>query len=168
MVRPDNEVFAQLLQITLLGLRKPPARLPSRPPPASSLADTLFGSIDVDASGCISMDEFVEWWDVHASGSAEDEATLDAAIDIFEELDEDDSGQMDRTEFKEVLGILQEREWVAATDPTSGRRYFRNRLTREAKWDEPPSDDEAVDKWLERTFAVLSGGEVPEARRLVV
>ena len=64
--------------------------------------------------------------------------------------------------------IAREREWVAATDPTSGRRYFRNRLTREAKWDEPPSDDEAVDKWLERTFAVLSGGEVSEARRLVV
>ena len=115
------------------------------------------------------MDEFVEWWDVHASGSAEDEALLDAAIDIFEELDEDDSGQLDRTEFKEVLGMLQAREWVAATDPKSGRRYFRNRLTREAEWgDQPPGGDEAVDQWLERTFTVLSGEGFSGASRSLV
>jgi hypothetical protein len=122
-----------------------------------SLTDTLFDLIDVDGSGEISMEEFVDWWEVHASDSAEDEVQLEAAIDIFEELDEDNTGQLDRIVFTGMIGMLQLREWVAATDPRSGRKFFRNKLTREAKWgDQQPNDDEAVDKWLERTFSVLS------------
>ena len=50
--------------------------------PLSSTSIEHIDSIDVDDSGCISMEGFVEWWDVHASGSDEDDTQLDAAIDI--------------------------------------------------------------------------------------
>lgn len=98
-----------------------------------------------------------------------DDKQLDTALEIFDELDADGSKQIDREdpEFKLVLAVLQENEWVAETNPGDGRQYWRNRLTNESKSELPTctctcSGDEAVEKFIDRTFAALSGGSDSE------
>ena len=110
------------------------------PKPDGDPTEWLFAQIDLDGSGQIAYDEFSNWFDKNIPGHAE------GAREIFEELDEDGTGLLDQFEFKMILTELAEADWVAATDPASGRPYYVNVKTRATRWVAP--GDEEVNDWV--------------------
>ena len=75
---------------------------------------------------------------------------LEAALRVFTKLNVDGSGLLDRFDFKAVLEMLQDRQWMPATDP-AGRQIFTNSATGESRRDRP-SIEEGLDAWLADTF----------------
>ena len=111
--------------------------------------ESLFDIIDVDGSGDVSFDEFVRWWEENQH-PADDGRKLEAALRVFTNLNVDGSGLLDRFDFKAVLEMLQDRQWVPATDP-AGRQIFTNSATGESRRDRP-SMEEGLAAWLADTF----------------
>jgi Ca2+-binding EF-hand superfamily protein len=67
----------------------------------------IFEQIDVDGSGMISLDEFLEWWTLRTLRTGAGEAMKDVARDLFTRFDVDGSGEVDREEFEQILGGLR-------------------------------------------------------------
>ena len=114
--------------------------------------DGLFDLVDVDHSGDIQFSEFTKWWRMRqAAIGKSDDGAMAKAQKIFNELDEDSSGHLDRMEFKGIIQELAASDWVAARDEASGRAYYVNLKTRATRW-VPPGDAE-VEEWLAERLA---------------
>ena len=87
-------VLAKLTQIGIVGVKLP-----------------VFEQIDVDESGFISLNEFLEWWRVRTIRTGLADEMRGVAADLFGQFDADNSGEVDRDEFNHFLTGL--REWHA-------------------------------------------------------
>jgi hypothetical protein len=76
---------------------------------------------------------------------------------LFDELDEDGTGQLDVVEFKMILTEVAVADWVMATDAASGRPYYTNVKTRATRWT-PPGEVE-VNDWVASMLQSGGGGE---------
>ena len=82
-------------------------------------ADAVFAHMDKDGSGHVSFMEFMRWWKESHRAAGEgriEDGLLAEAKRVFQELDDDDSGSLDREEVRTLLQSLagQEREMAAA------------------------------------------------------
>ena len=69
--------------------------------------DELFRIIDADGSGNISFMEFMKWYKGHHKATGKAAGTMFAeAKRIFGELDDDDSGSLEKPEIAELLRRL--------------------------------------------------------------
>ena len=128
------------------------AASPSVPPvsPHMLSSDALFDLIDVNGDGDVSFEEFAEWWYMRQlSTGIEDDDALTTARTIFDELDDDNSGFLDKEEFQAALVELATSEWQMEVDPTTQRPLYRHTGTGEVRWVKP-ADAEEVTAWLKR------------------
>jgi Ca2+-binding EF-hand superfamily protein len=128
-------VLAKIGQIGIAGVKLP-----------------VFEQIDIDASGTISLHEFLDWWTIRTIRTGMVDEMREVAADLFAKFDRDKSGEVDREEFDEILIGL--REWHAKQkalmsqfdEPPEARKQ-RIRLEREKVvenlhkhgWTESPS-----------------------------
>ena len=81
--------------------------------------DELFRIIDADGSGNISFMEFMKWYKGHHKATGKAAGTMFAeAKRIFGELDDDDSGSLEKPEIAELLRRLTGGAGHSARTPT--------------------------------------------------
>jgi len=71
----------------------------------------IFEQIDIDNSDMISLDEFLSWWSIRTVRTGMADEMREVATDLFGRFDSDQSGEVDRDEFDQILSGL--REWHA-------------------------------------------------------
>jgi hypothetical protein len=137
---------------------------PAQPPP-ESLTQDIFRRVDTDASGLISFGELARWWARQqlATTGAMDEEALRTLKVLWEEVDADQSGELDVGEFELVLARMAASGWVEAMDPGTGRVYYYNKKTRETRWEAPDLGDAVGELLAEQGLDVGRPGAVTGA-----
>ena len=115
--------------------------------PEDSQAAVLFERVDRDGSGLISFAEFVEWWSHRQLSTGH---TLDTGLAAkmqqrWKELDRDNSGNLDKTEFESLMAELATSEWREAFDANKGKVYYYNTRTKKTSWRQPDAAATAAD-----------------------
>jgi hypothetical protein len=120
--------------------------------------DELFDVVDTDKNGHISFAEFEAFWRqrLQAMGESTADEALARARSIFEDLDEDGTGSLDREEFRVVMTEVLASEWTPRLDRVSGRTYYVNLKTRATSWALPDESD--ADAFVKDHFNQHSGG----------
>ena len=107
---------------------------------SSSQTSAIFREVDMDGGGTISFDEFSRWW-VHRQmitgevSSELNEGMLKKMKNIWNEADEDGSGELDPEEFDVILTrMAQSSHWTEAYDEGRKMHYFYNTETGKTRW----------------------------------
>ena len=112
-----------------------------------SQAAVLFERVDIDGSGLISFDEFVDWW-AHrqlSTGHTLDEGLAARMQEKWNELDRDGSGDLDKNEFESLMAELATSQWKEAFDPNKQKVYYYNTRTKETRWRQPDAEAAVAD-----------------------
>ena len=112
-------VLAKLTQIGIAGVKLP-----------------VFEQIDVDESGLISLNEFLDWWRVRTIRTGMADEMREVAADLFGQFDADKSGEVDRDEFDRILTGLRDwhakqRALMSQLEESPEARKLRIRIQRE-------------------------------------
>ena len=121
------------------GWPKPCRSAAARHHQGGSQAAVLFERVDVDGSGLISFDEFVDWW-AHrqlSTGHTLDEGLAATMQEKWNELDRDGSGDLDKNEFESLMAELATSQWKETFDPKKQKAYYYNTRTKETRWRQP-------------------------------
>jgi hypothetical protein len=110
----------------------------------------LFDAVDTNGNGNISMAELNRFWmqrcHMGMVNPVETEQTLHQIQELFVQLDEDNTGTLDRDEFQALMETMADGDWEEAMDATTGRVYYVNQETKHTQWTVPGSSE--ADTWL--------------------